>query len=414
MTLPSLPSASKLELAEHCVYPWSSGVRWPKREPMSADQRYGLAFHDLAAAMAAGSADIPAIITARQLTGAEEKRLEATADHLAEVLLLDQAAATPEAEVAYVYDVDTGAIERAADRWAGGPGRVYGAADLVFERQDGVYVVRDWKTGHRARGRSPGQTPQLRFLGMVAGALAGFSTVRVELAFVDEEGVEVVGEQLDALDLGAVEGELAGLVDRIKEPPTPRPGPWCERYYCPLRASCPATLAALAHVDGELQRFPLLGAFQSAEHAAFVRHRLPVLQALLDERQADIEEYSKHYGPLPVEDKPGMVWGPREQPGRERIEASPAALKILRSKLSAEGAEVAIEKSISKASIERGVKRDVTAAGGKRGAATKMLTPLLEELRAAKAVKKGAPFMRFEEFKRAGGDEPSTHEGEEG
>jgi len=243
---------------------------------------------------------------------------------------------------------------------------------------------------------------QLRFVGLAAALERGVDVVCVELALVEEdEGVEIVGEDLDALELGAVEGELLELVERLEAPPEPRPGPWCVQHFCPIRAVCPATLAALARVEENLERWPLTGEFTSAEHAAHSRHRIAVLRDLLDARAQEIEAFALHHGPLPVEGRPGVLWGPREYDGRERIEATSEAIAIVEARLGAASAQIAIERSISKASPERAVNAELAPAGtAKRGARRALLGRLLDELGAVKAVKRRPRFTRFEEFRR--------------
>lgn len=398
----SLPSASHLELAEHCVFPWAGGVRWPERPSLGIPGRYGNAFHELAAGLVRGvEPQAAALIETHGLPPAEGRRLIAAGARVAELLDGDLGAAR-EAEVEIVYHV-AGARARRAPRTSMEPGEMFGAADVVLEREDGVVVVRDWKTGERAKGKGPLATPQLRFLARAAADLFPEAAgIRVELAFVDEDGAELVGEDVDALELGAVEYELVDLVERVDAVPAPRPGPWCDRYYCPIRAVCPATVAALAVVDQDLARTPLVGEIATAWQAAAVRHRLPVLQAWLDQRHADLEAWSKKWGPLPVEDKPGVFWGPVDHAGRERIEATRDAVEIVRQRLG-EHADLAIERSMSKASLERGTRAALTAGGAplKRGALSAAVKSLLEELRGVHAVVKGAPYTKFEEFKKA-------------
>jgi hypothetical protein len=414
-----LPAASHHELTEYCVYPWNGGVRWPERGPMAPAQRYGVAFHEGAADVLHGFPE-PVVNVVElgkrwELPEGELRRLSSAILRLAVVLEEDgftgDATVAYGAETGFAYSTTTGRTRPCADRKEKAPDEIYGAADLVFWRADGRLVVRDWKTGEKARGKRPGETRQLRFLAMAASHVLNASEVRVELAFVDEDADEVVGDDLDALELGAVEGELAELVERLEAPPAPKPGPWCERYFCPLRAVCPATLAAMAGIEANLERFPLLGALDSPEHAAFIRHRLPVLRDLLDQREEDVQAFARRYGPLPVEGQADVVWGPREHEGRERIEATPEAVRIVRERLGAKGADEALEVSVSKASLERGAKVVINEAnGGKvpRGAMKATMEPLLEDLRRAKAVKKGSAYTRFEEFKRPTAEEGSA------
>lgn len=430
-----LPAASHHELTAHCVFAWNGGRRWPAREPAGDAQRFGSAFHELAAVVSMGEgADdamvIEGLVTAHELTPAEERRLVAVRAALITVVADDQVetdsadgddgpVAIPLrwSEAAFAFEPSTGKARHARDRRDKTPTEIFGAADLVFLRVDGKLVVRDWKTGRRAADKRPSETRQLRFLALAAAQVHGADSVRVELAFVDDEAVELVGEDLDALDLGAIDGEIAELVERLEAPPVPNPGPWCERNYCPIRSVCPATLDALAKVDADLARFPLGAPFESAEHAAYVRHRLPVLRAALDAIDTQIEAYALRTGPLPVEGSPGKVWGPRQMQGHERIVVTPTAIAIVVEKLGADAANVAIEisRSMSKASLERGVRALLGPEGmRKRGALKLALEPLLEELRAAKVIKRGPPFTKFETFKKADDEGSEAGEAAEG
>jgi hypothetical protein len=420
-----LPAASYHELTAHCVFPWNSGRRWPAREAPGDAQRFGSAFHELAAlvSMGQGADDgtiIEGLVITYGLTPSEERRLVAVRAALVAVVADDQVetdsadgddgpVALPLrwSEEAFAFEPATGKARHAKDRRDKTPTEIFGAADLVFLRVDGVLVVRDWKTGRRAADKRPSETRQLRFLALAAAQVHGADTVRVELAFVDDEAVELVGEDLDALELGAIDGEIAELVERLEAPAVPNPGPWCERNYCPIRSVCPATLAALAKVDADLAAFPLGAPFASSEHAAFVRHRLPVLRAALDAIDTQIEAYALRTGPLPVEGSPGKVWGPRQMPGHERIAATPAAIALVLEQLGPEAGAIAVEVSysMSKASLERGVRAKLGPEGmRKRGALKVALDPLLEELRAAKVIKRGPGFTKFEVFKKASED----------
>lgn len=393
-----IPSASRIELAQHCAYAFNSGRPWPKR-PSTPAQRFGIAFAE--ASEVRGRGEVPAIAeiaAAYSLTESDERRLRIADERVVEVLAVDGAEwSTPEDP--YALDLGSGRMRRLAREERALDGEMYGRTDLTFYRHASrvPLVVRDFKTGIGARNKRPSQTPQLRFLAAAAAAVHGERSVRVELALVDEpDEIKIVGEDMDALELGAVEGEIAELVERLEAAPEPRPGPWCG--HCPLATECPATTAALARVEGDLEAYPLQGAITSAEHASHNRHRLKVLRELLDARENEIEDFARR-SPLPVEGKPGLYWGLVQHDGNERVDASPAALELLREELGAH-AEIAIEKDVSKASIERALKAMLAEQGAKRGMLTKAKAGLLERLRGAKLVRRGSPYSRFEEFKR--------------
>jgi hypothetical protein len=410
MSTGRLPPASHLELAQHCVFPWSSGIHAPRRAPERPSQRYGNAFHALAHALVAAlrvggelarSAIAEPLAAKHGLSEADTKRLVKTAPALIEVLESDLAtAALPELGLA--FSLLTGQAREAKNAWELDAQEMYGRADLVFRTAGGLRV-RDWKPRGEVLARRPERHHQLRFLGMAAASLYGESQVTVELAYVDEDGHDIVPGELGSRDFMVIEAEACEVAERVQQPPEPRPGPWCAKLWCPIRAVCPATTAALAKVHQDLEAFPLLGEPLSPEHAAWQRHRLPVLRAALDEQEKKIEAFALHHGPIPVEGKPEIVWGPVEKHGNEKLDLTPEAEKLIHERLGATGAEVAIEKSASKASIERGAKANIAAANGgkvKRGAVPLLVKPLLDDLRATKAIKRGAKYTAFDEFKR--------------
>lgn len=405
-----LPPASHLELAQHCVFPWAGGVQAPRRAPERPSQRYGTAFHALAHSLVAAhrvggelarAAIAEEIARERGLSEAETKRLVNAAPNLLQVLDGDLATEV-HPEIGFAFSLLTGQAREAKNAWELDEHEMYGRADLVFQTAGGLRV-RDWKPRGQVQSKRPERHHQLRFLGMAAASLYGVSQVTVELAYVDEDGHDIVSGELGAGDFMRIEGEACEVAERVKEAPEPRPGPWCNQLWCPIRAVCPATREAMMRVHQDLEAFPLLGEPLSPEHAAWQRHRLPVLRAMLDEQEKKIEDFASHHGPIPVEGKPEIVWGKIEKQGNEKLNLTPEAERLVLERLGPAGAEVAIEKSASKASIERGAKAAIAAAtGGKvaRGAVPKFIAPLIDDLRAAKVLKRGGKYTAFEEFKR--------------
>jgi hypothetical protein len=425
---PRCPSASRIPLAEHCVYPWTSGASWPEKGPRTPAQRYGDAFHALAEAIAReiepgeGVIDLEgkaaAVAEKHGLTPTEERTLLSDAGHIFDTIAADRVRGPRHAEVAAAFDPYTGTRRMLAAVDRSERGEMYARADLVFWREDGALVVRDWKTGERAKGTAPRDTPQLRALAVAfcrPTSDAPELCVRIEVAHVDEEGIEVVGDDLTADDLRETEAKLLDLADRLARPPAPVPGPWCERLYCPMRATCPATIEALATVDAELTTFPLRGPLISTEHAVFLRHRLPVLKEWIADRERAIEAEAKR-APLPVPGKDGVFWGPVEHAGREKVAVTPEAIEIIEGELPI-GREVAIEKDMSKASIERGIRKQVLQVRGgntlPRGATKQLTDKIFRLLREAGAMKRGAKYVRFQEFKKIGDAIAPVEEGEE-
>lgn len=417
VTTRRMPPASRVALALQCLYPWTSGATWPAKGPRTASQRYGDAFHELAEKIARehdpteGSSQGPLpiedwasdIAEKHGLTEGEDRALLGDAVHIVDVLDADHVQGPRHVEVAACFDPFTGQSRMLTSTDRAEPHEVYARADVAFWRTDGVFVIRDWKTGERARQERPRDMAQLRVLAL---AFAGShrATLHVEIAHVGECGIEIVGDDLTAEDLRETEGVLLDLEDRLAQPAEPRQGPWCERGYCPMRATCPATLEALASVDRELTVWPLRGPLAGPEHAAFLRHRLPALKAWIEERERAIEAEAKR-APLPVPGKEGMFWGPIEHPGREKIKLSPEAKETLVAELPLTH-HLAIEESTSKASIERAIRAQVLKVHGgqklPRGAAKQLTDKVFRLLREEGAIVKGAKYVRYQEFKKIG------------
>ena len=408
-----LPSASRLDLAHHCSYPWSSGARWPKSEPTAA-MLFGRAFADLSEACVpplyptedypAEEPDVEKIAAEHSLSPSETKRLTRCVAPILRCLSAD-AASWAVAEDAFSYSPATGKVTKLG-RAARGPwGELFGRADLVSFREAArvQLVVRDFKTGTSMRGQAPDETRQLRALGLMAARHYGARSVRVELALVDpdEEEIEIHGADLGPFDLGVIEAELAEVVERLQAPPTPVPGPWCGR--CPMASACPATKAALAQVHADLTEFPLFGELKSAEHAANNRHRLAVIRELCDQREAAIRDYAKRE-PLPVEGKPGTFWGPVERNGAERIEVTDALVALL----AEEGISAPIERSLSKGDLEHAIKESL-GPDAKRGAAGRRIAGIFERMRAAGMTKRSSKYYAFETFNKK--EEPCAQAG---
>jgi hypothetical protein len=394
----TLPTASRIGLAARCLWPWSPEAQpWPE-EPPTAAMRFGRAVHEAAEQqLALGPPPrLEDLAERHALTPGEARRLESVTGAVVAYLhaLRADGWSIAAVEVSYALDLATGAARVIGDHRdykAARPGEVCGTVDIIARHEDGRLRVIDWKTGREARQTRAIDTPQMRTLGLAVARAHEVDEVLVELVHLDEDGFEADHAALDAFELAAVAADLRGTLAPLLagEPVEPRPGAWCER--CPVRAACPATRAALARVDGDLAAWPIAAELESADQVRLVLHRLPVLRAALDALEDAARRYAATRGPVEV--RPGVVWGPVEHPGRESITATPEALAIVRARLG-EHAEKALEVTITKASLERAAR---AAGSGGRGALKATLAPLLDELRAAKALRRGAPYVTCEE-----------------
>jgi len=387
-----LPSASKLDLAYRCTFPWTGRVRWPPRTA-SAAADYGTAVSRVAEALVC---DTKADVTELALDEAARKRLAGAAILLKAHLELDDDAERV-AELALAYHVADGTARPLVSKGPRDysdvrPGELVGTLDLLRHRRDGRYCVRDWKTGRYMRGVRPLDSGQLRFLGLAAARHLDVQEIDIELAQVDDDGIFVSPpDTLDAFTLAGVADELRELWARIEAGGVPVPGRWCAEHYCPIASECPATKAALAAIDKATElRFPLSGEFQSDEHAAYVRERLQAVSKFVEIRDAELLEYLKR-GPIPIGG--GRVWGLREHT-RESIALDVAgAADRLRAALGEFGFGVAVEQKTSKAAIHRAA----VGQASKRGEAKRIEDALFEELRGLGAVRESV-YTKAEEW----------------
>lgn len=399
-----LPSASKIELAHHCPFPFTAAIKWERRE--NAFGRYGSAVHKVAELAALGQAvDLPALAAQYELQGADAKNFELAAGHVVDFLAADRGIGR-RAEVAFAYDVESGTVrelKKAHERDYSDRRRteIPGTADLVQIMPCRTLLVRDWKTGHRALSKRPGHDPQMRFLGFAAARLWNAQEVAVELVHIDETGAYPDRADFDAWELDTIADELRALNTRLRAPCVPTPGSHCHDLYCPIVAQCPATVRAIEAIDrAAAPRFPMTGEFCDAEHVREVLIRLPLIRDACDAIEARAKEWAQRNGPVPMD---GDMWGPVEHEGRERVEATPEAIEVVNRHLG-DCAHKAIEYDVTKASLERGAKAVVAVRHDgqmPRGAVPKVLGPLLDDLRRVGALKKGAPYVRFERFKPA-------------
>jgi hypothetical protein len=305
------------------------------------------------------------------------------------------------AEQAFLYDIRACSsrqvpMEHIRERKPRRAAEIAVIIDLIYYDADGVPHVRDWKTGWRAAAEPAADSTQLRLCGLAAARAFGWPRVVVEMAHVSEDGVEIDPFEMSAFDLDAEAGALLAMLDEMRQPQQPRPGPHCNSMYCPIVASCPSTKAALAQVDPAPLALPLSVEITSAEHCASVRQRRKAVEAALERIKEAEHAYVLAHGPVEV--APGVLYGARERLGRETIdvEASGAMAAIRAALGSDEAADAAVEVSASKASIARGVAKAVEGAG--RGAKAAKEREVMARLRELGAIRTGAPYTVFEEW----------------
>ncbi len=370
-----LPAFGRLELASKCVYPWSSGARWPKRG-LSPQAAFGRAISDVAAcATAFGDAPLDAIADAHDLTTTDRRRFNHAAWHVCKQLE-DEAGWTDwrKAETTLAYDHRRRTARELpqlgpTDYSQLGANEYQGRPDLVFF--DGELVVRDWKTGRYRADAEPKEDRQLRALGLAAARAYGYNSVRLELAQVDEYGVRIKPGDLDCFDLELVASQLSDLEAVISKDTVPHPGRWCSRCFCPLGSECPATQVALEQLRGACElRFPLTTELTSDEHAGYVLERLAVIDDAVSTLRGAVKGYATHT-PIPLDG--GKIYANVEHTERS-IALTPEAIAAL----SRFGASDAIEQSVTLAGIMRAIKESVPK--GQAAATERALVAELEKL----------------------------------
>ena len=352
--------------------------------------------------------DTTADLTDLSFGESDRRRLGIIGGLLLEQLELDNdPGREPEVAVAYNVAAGTARLLRSTgprDYSDVRPGELVGTSDLERVTPAGRRVVRDWKTGRYMMGVRPIDSGQLRFLGLAAARRHGVDEIDIELAQVDEDGIRITRDTLDAFALAAAADELRALWARIASGPgVPCPGHWCADHYCPIIAECPATQRAIEAVAAAAAvRFPLSVDLQSPEHAAYVRERLQAVEKAVAGIWAALEQYARTT-PVPAGD--GKFWGVVER-ARESISLEkPEAMAALRAALGEFGFAAAVECKTSKAAIHKAA----AAQSTKRGEAKRVETALLDELRTLGAVRKST-YTKFEEFTPKGAEEEGdTH-----
>ncbi len=401
----SWPTPSKLALAAACAYPWHRfAPAWPE-QVTSTDATFGSAFHEamhIAAVWGSLTEGVLEQVAARHgLTPSDETRLLACVEVAIEEVLLERDEVTHRAgEVSILYNVaaDTARVlPEALARDAIPAGHIHGTIDLV-EVVGGEVIISDWKTGGRSGELDIGTDPQLRTYALMAARAMGAERVGVVLLHAAEDGVTPDQAVLDGFDLACSRAALLTTLAHVDVGGPPVPGRHCATKCCPIVASCPATLKALAEVQAAAEaQLPMVLAIESAEQAARVRHGIKAVEKALEQYRASLYAYVTAHGAIEV--APGILFGRIEREGNERIDAEVVGAVAAIQELLGEHADLALEISTSKAAIERGARAYVKAHGVPgRGALKTVAEPVLTRLRSLGAIKRGSPSTRYDEI----------------
>lgn len=316
-------------------------------------------------------------------------------------------ASSPEAyaaEVTIAWNIDTGearevgrGLKREEISALLGPREISGTLDVVGLGPDIVDVI-DYKTGHHRYG-APQTVKQLRSYALHAARAYGKPRARVRIARINEAGeVHWATGTMDEFDIATREVELQEMVARIEIARdayvrgvrlVPVEGEHCAR--CPAFNSCPAKMAlirAAAGVPDDLEK-EIRAAILSAtdEQLASAYWKINALEKVVD-RAKDILKDRARRTAFPVGD--GYVYGAREE-DQVNAEVAPEVLAVLYGEEVAKDA-VETKTTISKASIERAVRKHVLKPGMK---ITHVMRSTVETLREAGGIVRAETVERF-------------------
>lgn len=386
-----LPSASKAGLALACQFSFSSHAPRVPWEPSSPAAEHGNAVHALG----------EAIVEGREVEcSAEVEPYRAPLAEASESLRREGWRLSAEVPIAYDPRARSARVLR-----KGGGHRAYsdvrasempGTADVVGGKP-GRLIIADFKTGRGAREHSAIETVQMRVLAVAFAAAYKLDSAEVALIHVEPGDYRIDRCELFAWDLEESADQLAALMDVVD--PVPQPGAHCTSMWCPIRAVCPATIAAVERINGEAARAFPSGMLEvdDDDKAKAARVALKLYDERSEALRRSLHDYVRHRGPIDMGD--GTRYGLTVQE-RERVSLDVDAARLLAD----HGAADAIEYRTSKEAI----KRALAARYPGRGKSTQRFRDLLEELRGRGSVSTST-FERFDTFKN---DTKNEDEGE--
>jgi hypothetical protein len=218
-----------------------------------------------------------------------------------------------EVEAAYAFDVATGrarliGYSLGRDYGPLSPTEIVGTADLVLIDSEGRGVILDWKTGQPQA--SAAVNPQLALLALCLSRYRGDPEVVVELVYLGEEGGHKVDRAvLDSLDLDSFAAQLREAVALWRSPEAAQrvnPGEWCK--YCDSKRVCPAwTSLAREFAAGPSLTPGAIAALAPADVGRVIP-KIRAYRKLLDEIEAQVNDYTRHHGAVPLENGNRYGW----------------------------------------------------------------------------------------------------------
>ena len=240
------PTASQLQRAFSCLYPWRSHVEWSENAP-GYPARVGSAVHEcIEHRLCDEDVNVQAVADRHGVSALDVSKLYdvwqawwSQNDRKAS-LVIESAAGYDGSLGPQTYGQRIGRAypDHSADA-------IVGTSDLVEYTDEGSTVT-DWKTtlGIDSTAAPAADNEQLHALAWMASA------GKVRLVIISEDGVRV--DEAAARDDMAQAKRMAGLMLSVElDNAGPNPGSHCS--YCPAAHGCPATSAAQAAIVGATQ-----------------------------------------------------------------------------------------------------------------------------------------------------------------
>lgn len=392
-------TASKLELAIQCLYPFTDGsdLDGENVENMGAAKKGSNEHRYIEHTMRTGDVEPKSPTHARWIDDWYTAHGDNRDWHVEFALAVDPITARvvtgpPPEEAGPRYPwAPPGFIPATADSWCVVEGGASTGGRLV--------VVIDWKSGFRQKTHlSPARgNLQLWWLAIGLAELTDADEVMVEAIYVQPDGVWRDWHTIDVLELRELRMKVA-VVKRALEAGTdaaalaPKWGPWCADKMCPKLGRCPATKGALPAVSTTDPRIAktyiprYTSEIRSMEHAAVLYQIALAARASLNELWGALRGWTDELGPIAV--RPGFAWG-RRNTTRERMDAdlTPEAIAVLKEELG-DHWEIAVRMKGAKGRVyeaARMMAADLNAqrpTGAKKITITSVEARCLERLRA--------------------------------
>ena len=228
-------SASKVDLAKHCVYPWVSDLAWDDSPGWAA--RTGTAVHSACELQLVkghvDEMDWADIVLANRLSQKQLAKAHVMHAHYS-AWLLEQPSMDWMAETKWAYDPIAGTSRTLPksshrDYSQAKPHEIVGTSDI-----HSFTGVDDIKTGWAPK--LPQDSDQMAVLGLAHSQCFEMKESTVRIIKIDDRGVYVMSHTLDANALDQTAEMLYNIHTSIQLEAGPSPGLHCK--YCPVRASC--------------------------------------------------------------------------------------------------------------------------------------------------------------------------------